>query len=268
MVMEKLKHIVFESVLLKSELLERDVKIDMYLPASVHDPAEMSLLLINDGQDLPKMPFTEMLDELYEQQKIKPLFCVGIHCGADRKMEYGIASQADYLGRGAKAGAYTSFIFDELLPFLRTHYNVPQFKEKSFAGFSLGGLMAMDIVWNHPAEFRNVGVFSGSFWWRQKAYEDGYTDEADRIMHNQVKNGIAAPWLRFFFQTGLLDEKLDRNNNGIIDSIDDATDLIIELKKKGYSDESIRYLEMEDGKHDVPTWARALPEFLEWGWRK
>ena len=100
---------VFESVLLKSELLERDVKIDMYLPTSVHDPSEMSLLLINDGQDLPKMPFIEMLEELYEQQKITPLFCVGIHCGADRKMEYGIASQADYLGRGAKAGAYTSF---------------------------------------------------------------------------------------------------------------------------------------------------------------
>ena len=59
-------HIVFESVLLSSELLERDVKIDLYLPAPVSDPAEMSLLLINDGQDLPKMPFAEILDELYE----------------------------------------------------------------------------------------------------------------------------------------------------------------------------------------------------------
>jgi enterochelin esterase-like enzyme len=268
MLKEKMKHMVFESVLLKSELLERDVKIDMYLPTSVHDPAEMSLVLINDGQDLPKMPFIEMLDELYDQQKITPLFCVGIHCGADRKMEYGIASQPDYLGRGAKAGAYTNFIFDELLPFLRIQYNVPQFKEKSFAGFSLGGLMAMDIVWNHPHEFSKVGVFSGSFWWRQKAYEDGYTDEADRNMHNQVRDAVAAPWLKFFFQTGLLDEKLDRNNNGIIDSIDDATDLIAELKKKGYSDDAIRYVEMEDGKHDVQTWAKAFPEFLKWGWGK
>jgi hypothetical protein len=66
----------------------------------------------------------------------------------------------------------------------------------------------------------------------------------------------------------LLDEKLDRNNNGIIDSIDDATDLIAELKKKGYSDDAIRYLEMEDGKHDVQTWAEAFPEFLKWGWGK
>lgn len=261
-------HIVFESVLLSSELLERDVKIDLYLPAPVSDPAEMSLLLINDGQDLSKMPFTEILEELNEQKKINPILCVGIHCGPERKMEYGIASQADYIGRGAKAGAYTDFVFEELLPFLRTQYNVPQFKEKAFAGFSLGGLMALDIVWNHPHEFSKVGVFSGSLWWRQKAYEDGYTDEADRIMHNQIKEGIAAPWLKFFFQTGLLDEKLDRNNNGVIDSIDDALDLIAELKKKGYTEESIRYLELEDGTHDVHTWAKAFPEFLEWGWGK
>jgi enterochelin esterase-like enzyme len=266
MLKEKMMHMVFESVVLSSEQLERDVKIDMYLPAGVKYPAEMSLLLINDGQDLPKMPFTELLEELYEQQKIQPVLCVGIHCGAERKMEYGIASQADYLGRGAKAPAYTRFIFDELLPFLRSQYNVPHFKEKAFAGFSLGGLMALDIVWNHPHEFSKVGVFSGSLWWRQKAYEDGYTDEADRIMHNQIKEGVAAPWLQFFLQTGLLDEKMDRNNNGVIDSIDDALDLIAELKKKGYSNDVIRYLEMGDGKHDVPTWAKAFPDFLEWGW--
>lgn len=268
MLKTKIKHIVFESVMLSSELLERDVKIDLYLPTPVSDPSEMSLLLINDGQDLPKMPFDEILDELYEQQKINPILCVGIHCGPERKMEYGIASQADYLGRGAKAGAYTDFIFEELLPFLRSQYNVPQFKEKAFAGFSLGGLMALDIVWNHSHEFNKVGVFSGSLWWRQKAYEDGYTDEADRIMHNQIKEGNAAHWLKFFFQTGLLDEKLDRNNNGVIDSIDDALDLIAELKKKGYSNDAIRYLELEDGTHDVPSWAKGFPQFLEWGWRR
>jgi hypothetical protein len=25
---------------------------------------------------------------------------------------------------------------------------------------------------------------------------------------------------------------------------------------------------MDDGKHDVSTWARAFPEFLKWGWGK
>lgn len=251
---------------LDSDCLNRSVLLDVYLPTDVKHPADMSLLLINDGQDLPKMPFREILNDLYYYRDTEPLFCVGIHCGTDRKNEYGIARQSDYLHRGSKAGAYTQFVLEELIPYLRKKYHISHFKEKAFAGFSLGGLMALDIVWNYPQEFSKVGVFSGSLWWRQKAYEDGYTDEADRIMHNQVRDGEAAPWLQFFFQTGALDENKDRNNNGIIDSIDDTLDLIEILKQKGYTKQSIHYLEMADGRHDVDTWARAFPDFLKWGW--
>ena len=86
-------------------------------------------------------------------------------------------------------------------------------------------------------------------------------------MHNQIRNGIYVPWLKFFFETGTLDETADRNKNGIIDSIDDTLSLIEELVKKGYDPaEDIRYLEIKDGRHDVETWGRAFPEFLKWGW--
>jgi enterochelin esterase-like enzyme len=263
---EKVNSILFEHHVLSSELLERDVLLDFYLPKNVKVPASMGLLLINDGQDLPKMPFTDMLDDLYFYQKINPLLCVGIHCGTDRKNEYGVASKKDYLGRGARADLYTRFIMEELMPFIKKTYHVHHFSEKAFAGFSLGGLMALDIVWNYPHEFGKVGVFSGSLWWRQKDYKDGYTDEADRIMHNQVKKGNAAPWLKFFFQTGTKDEENDRNGNGVIDSIDDALDLISILHSQGFEKSAVHYLELEEGRHDVATWARAFPEFLKWGW--
>jgi esterase/lipase superfamily enzyme len=183
-------------------------------------------------------------------------------------MEYGVAAEKDYNGRGAKAGLYVQFIFEELLPFIHKTYAVKSFKEKAFAGFSLGALSALDIVWNHPKEFAKVGSFSGSFWWRNKSYKDGYTDAKNRIMHNQIKKGNYYPWLKFFFECGALDEIQDRNHNGIIDSIDDTLDLIKELKRKGYGDNSIKYLELEYGKHDVPTWANAFPYFLKWGWGK
>jgi enterochelin esterase-like enzyme len=65
-----------------------------------------------------------------------------------------------------------------------------------------------------------------------------------------------------------LDELEDRNNNGVIDSIDDTIDLLRELQAKGYREGTdFRYLQLKDGKHDVPTWAKALPEFLKWGWK-
>lgn len=260
--------VIVEQKIIPSEYLEREVTIDVYLPAAITPADQLSLLLINDGQDLPKMPFDEILDELYTQHTIEPLFCVGIHCGPERRMEYGTAYSPDYKGRGAKAGLYNKFIFEELIPFIRKTYNVPSFRDKSFAGFSLGGLSAMDIAWNHGSEFTRIGMFSASLWWRRKGYDDGYSDEQDRLMHLQVRKGAFHPWLRFFVECGTLDETADRNQNGVIDSIDDALDLIIELKAKGYTDEHIRYIQFDDGSHDVATWAKAMPLFLKWGWGK
>ncbi len=263
-------NVLQESVHLQSELLKRNVTIDFYLPTDIPDASKMSLLLINDGQDMEKLQLSNILEELYSENIIDPLLCAGIHASEERKMEYGTAKILDYKKRGAKAQAYTDFIFEELLPFTHKNYNVPSFKEKSFAGFSLGGLSALDIVWNHPQEFSKVGVFSGSLWWRTKDKNNKtYSDDKDRIMQQQIRNGNYYPWLKFFFECGAGDEEEDRNNNGIIDSIDDTLDLIKELVAKGYdAEKDIHYLQIEDGKHDVKTWARAMPEFLQWGWGK
>ena len=66
-----------------------------------------------------------------------------------------------------------------------------------------------------------------------------------------------------------MDETKDRNRNGIIDSIDDTLDLITELEAKGYKlQKEIAYLELPDGRHDVFTWGRAMPEFLKWAFGK
>jgi enterochelin esterase-like enzyme len=256
-----------EHITIESELLQREVIVDCFLPTAVPQPEEMSLLLINDGQNMEELGLETILNKLLSANSIEPLFCAAIHAGKERKMEYGTAAQTDFAGRGAKAGAYSDFIFKELLPKIRKTYQVPVFKEKSFAGFSLGGLSALDIVWNHPHEFSKVGVFSGSLWWRTKDIDDGYNESTDRIMHTQVRKGGFYPWIKFFFESGILDETMDRNNNGIIDSIDDTTSLIEELEKKGYDRNThIQYLELADGKHDIATWARAMPVFLEWGW--
>lgn len=260
--------ILSENATLNSEYLQRDVIVDFFLPRNVAEPSDMSLLLINDGQNMEEMGLEAILNSLYAENAIHPLLCVAIHTGKERKNEYGVASQADYLGRGAQAGLYTSFIMDELLPYIRDTYALPLFREKAFAGFSLGGLSALDIVWNHPDEFKKAGVFSGSFWWRFiDQTEEEYDDDKHRIMHQLIRNSSYRPGLQFFFQCGNMDETKDRNHNGIIDSIDDTLDVIDELVKKGYDRvRDIHYLEMPDGRHDIPTWARAMPEFLKWGW--
>ena len=255
-----------ESCSLHSVFLQREVTVDFYLPTASRNIGLVNLLLINDGQLMEEIGLSQILEKFYYTNEVVPVICVAIHAGTDRRQEYGIASQPDYRGRGSKAGLYTSFILMELLPYISIRFDNYSIKEKVFAGFSLGGLMAMDIVWNHPEVFSKAGVFSGSFWWRSLDQEDeDYDDDKHRIMHQEIRKGSFKPGLRFFLQCGNLDEIRDRNNNGIIDSIDDTLDLVKELIKKGYDPmKDIFYLEQKDGRHDSLTWSKALPVFLEW----
>ena len=269
MQVENYSDITIASHILTSAFLKRDVIIDFYFPpgVSINSP-DVTLLLINDGQDLVTMDFHSILEKLYMQEQIAPLLCVGIHCGPDRRNEYGTANILSCNGYGKKAALYNRFIFEELLPFINKKYTLPPFKEKAFCGFSLGGLTALDIVWNHGSYFSKVGVFSGSLWWRSVDQHDPlFIEDEHRIMHNEVRAGKYTPGLKFFFETGTLDEVADRNKNGIIDSIDDTLSLVHELELKGYdAQKDIFYLELADGRHNVPTWARAFPVFLNWGW--
>jgi hypothetical protein len=86
-------------------------------------------------------------------------------------------------------------------------------------------------------------------------------------MQQQIRHDEFKPGLKFFFQCGNKDETRDRNENGIIDSVEDTLDVIKELMAKGYDpNHDIFYMEMKDGHHDIATWGRAMPEFLKWGW--
>lgn len=247
-----------------SAYIQRNVTISIILPLNYSSSETYSLLLMNDGQDFLALGIENILYELQSNNAISPVIVVGLHAGQDRIFEYGISHQADYANRGHKAGETRDFVLYELLPFLKENYSFQQDKIV-YAGFSLGGLMALDIAWNHADVFSKAAVFSGALWWRKKAINDGYND-ADRIMHEQIRNFSGKPNLKFWFQCGGKDETDDRDGDGVIDSIQDTLECITELERKGYGwNKEIHYLEMPDGEHNIKTWSQALPEFLVWG---
>lgn len=249
-----------------SVYLEREVTIDLYLPPAFGSYSDrIPLLLLNDGQSGVALRLSQSLQTWHAAGK-SPIAVAAIHSSASRLDEYGTAASPDYAGRGALAGAYSFFITQELLPVLEEKYAIGGSSEKrAVAGFSLGGLAAFDLVWHHPTLFSRVGVFSGSFWWRSKKKKSPFQDEEDRIMHRLVKAGKLHEHLRIWFFAGDEEEKDDRNNNGIIDVIDDTLDLMKGLEKMGYTKEKhFTYQEMKGGKHNETTWAKALPDCLKW----
>lgn len=250
----------------QSVALGREVKIDVYLPPSYRDRRDRKfpLLIFNDGQDLPRADYARTLERLWRRGDVPYFISVGLHANAERAREYGTARQPDYKGRGDKAGRHRDFVVGELLPMLRERFRITRKPHKTaFAGFSLGGLSALDVAWSLPENFGTAGVFSGALWWRW-APVDPRDPDGQRIMHDIVASwpGPADNGQRFWFQTGTLDEEEDRNNNGVIDAIDDTLDLIRLLRKKGYPESDIRYFEMEGGTHDPQTWGEAMPDFL------
>ena len=249
-----------------TKLLQRNVEVEILTPPGIDTTKQYPLLILNDGQDSETVKVKEALERLVVEKSIPEIIVVGV-MAADRMQEYGVGFRPDYFGRGKLAKAYSDFIVTELVPYLRYKFPISSsHMERVMAGYSLGGLSAIDIVWNHLDVFGKVGVFSGSFWWRKRdAGSFFYSDYRDRLMHLQVRRGKFKPGMKFWFQTGTQDEYGDRNKNGVIDSIDDTMDLITELTRKGYRPfHDIQYLEIKDGKHNQETWALAMPQFLKW----
>ena len=253
-----------DKITIKPDVLKREVTCTLLMPEENDIAEPLNLLLLNDGQEAENLQLKETLEELINSGRIKPVLVVAIHAGEERLQEYGTAGKPDFKKRGSKAALYTEFIKSELLPAIHKLTGIENFETTAFAGFSLGGLSALDIAWNNPQLFDKAGVFSGSFWWRSKDLARGYMD-TDRIMHNIIRNTAVKPDLKIWLQTGTKDETSDRNKNGIIDSIDDTVDLIKELEHKGFKrPDDVQYLEMVGGNHNTETWAKAMPKFLLW----
>jgi predicted alpha/beta superfamily hydrolase len=249
---------ISKKIIFPSKFLNRDVE---YRIVSAESKIE-KVIFMNDGQDCEALDLVKTLNIL----KPKGILIVAIHCNENRMREYGTAIMADYKKRGDLAKNHADFVVNELLPKILSEYDLKnEPKNQYFMGFSLGGLSALDVVINHPQYFSKAGVFSGSFWWRKKAYEDGYDDQNDRIMHVQIRNMKPNLEQSYWLQCGTNDEKSDRNGNGIIDSIDDTQDLIVELCQKGFVlNQQVFYQETINGEHNPQTWGFEMPNFLKW----
>ena len=251
----------------RSKHLHNSRPVTIYLPPDYERQPDRSykVLYANDGQDMPVVKMAETLANLVAQGDIEPIIVVAIHATRDRLQEYGTAGIPNARGLGKKARKYSFFVLDELLPYVNRRYRTLTGPvNTAIMGFSLGGLMAFDLAWNHPNVFGAVGVFSGSLWWRTEE-ADTHARQESRVMHRRVRDTDSPGYLRMWFEAGTHDEKEDRDNNGVIDAIQDTTELMDELELKGFRRGlEMVYVQVEGGDHNQRTWGFILPHFLRW----
>ncbi|MFI5337199.1 MAG: alpha/beta hydrolase [Opitutales bacterium] len=243
-------------------LTPREVRV--HIPPGGVTPSTPVLIAL-DGQMMEAWRLDEAVATLAAKGQCAPPLVVAIPAGSDRLDEYGMADTPDYAGRGRKAAEFQRFVVEVVLPAVRTRYAVTAEPARTgVMGASLGGLAAFDLAWRHPEVFGFAGVFSGSFWWRGDNSSVA-AQQASRLAHRLVRETSRPPRLRLWFEAGTKDETDDRDGNGVIDAIQDTTELMDELARRGYRrDTDLRYVEIAGGEHNEATWARALPGFLEW----
>lgn len=250
---------------LYSRHLQRKVQLTIFNTELPSDKSSWNLLLLNDGNESEKLGLQTTIDSLYKIQKIGPLVVVAIHPG-DRMQEYGISNKPDFQGRGNKADHYSSFIGRELIPFILDRSGTRKFNSVAICGVSLGGLSAFDVAWNNSSKIDKAGIFSGSFWWRDKDISDpGYDNEKNRLIIAKIKASRKQPGQKIWFYSGLKEEASDRDKDGLIDVMDDTRDVAEALKKyRKFPSTDITIIENKYGQHDWPYWREYFPVFLDW----
>ena len=249
-----------------SGVLGRRVRVTIVLPPyyRLNLLRRYPLTIFNDGQDFGRLDLVSRLAAGYADQSLKPRIVVGVHADERRMREYGTSVIEADGGHGDLAHAHRRFLTTELLPWLRRQFRVARRRQDiSVAGFSLGGLHAFDVAWQHAHTFGAVGCFSPSFWMRSAPFRENDPD-ADRIIVEAVRAAPAAPDLAYYFAAGTAEEESDRNGNGVIDVVDDVRDVVEGLRALGVSAESLRSDLIEGGEHNPESWGPQVTEWLAW----
>ena len=253
------------SLSLQSDYLERRVELTVLMPPGyrLHLLRRYPVVLLNDGQDFTALRLRERIAHAYRAGELVPMLIVGIHANEARLREYGTSRRPDYAGRGDLADQHRKFVVGELLPLLDQQFRTrAERTARAIGGFSLGGLSAFDIAWNHELHFGYVGCFSASFWWSATPFDARHPDSG-RIIPDRIRMAVRAADLRYFFMAGGAEETSDRNGNGIIDVVDDTLDVIAALREQGVTGRNIVYRYVEDGRHDQDTWGPVLIDWLK-----
>jgi enterochelin esterase-like enzyme len=242
---------------------------NMERPFSVYTPANYrsdgppdALVILFDGEDLAEdsYPLTT-LNNLIAAGTIPPTVAVFVENVPRRRLVDLVANPA-----------FADFMAKELVPWVRSHYNVTRDQRQTvLTGYSAGGLASAYVALRHSEVFGNVLSLSGAFWWSfahnggvcgPRCPDSGGTSEegsedATTEGNFLVKQFLTSPKLplRFYLAAGTFE--IDRNGGGggILESTRTLRDVLL---AKGYE---VTYDQFVGG-HDGLSWRGLLADGL------
>lgn len=139
-------------VTIKSNELQEDIEVLVYLPATYSPLYKYSILIAQDGRDYFQLgKIGRIAEELYNQREIENLIIVGVPYKnvEDRRRKYH--------PNGEQNEAYIRFLAHELVPFLDAEYPTYQMgRGRALIGDSLAATVSLLTCLQYPNTFGKV----------------------------------------------------------------------------------------------------------------
>lgn len=248
---------------IKSAIQKIDRPFSVYTPANYKaDGPPNALLILFDGEDLPDDPYpVTTLNNLIAASKIPPTVAVFVE-NVPRRRLVDLVANAEF----------ADFLAKELVPWVRSHYNVTKDpKQTVVTGYSAGGLASAYVALRHSEVFGNVLSLSGAFWWSfehnggvcgSRCPESGgtggeYSQDGTTEGNFMVKEFLASRKLplRFYLTAGTFEIDRDGTGGGILETTRQLRDVLL---AKGYD---VQYRQFVGG-HDGLSWRGLLADGL------
>jgi len=178
------KFSIGETIKMKSELLDENRDINIYLPHNYNKDSlkKYPVIYLLDGSSDEDFIHISGLVQFCSFSWINILpesIVVGIG-NIDRKRDFTFpsSSEADKkeFPSSGQSAAFIDFIADELMSMIKTNYRVTE--ETTIIGQSLGGLLATEVLFKRPALFDNYIIISPSLWWDNESLLEWELDQS------------------------------------------------------------------------------------------
>lgn len=238
--------------------LDRTRRVWVYLPPD-YNASEKSypVLYMHDGQNLfdaatsyaGEWGVDETLDSLHAEGH-PGLIVVGIDNGGERRADEYSAWENERLGAGGEGEAYIQFLAETLKPHVDSRYRTQAGpKTTGVMGSSMGGLISLHAMINHPDIFGAGGIFSPAFWFAPEIF-----DAASAIEPR--------PFSRIYMVTGAQETAEGEPENVYVRDHEAMTQTLLQA---GFPQgERLQTHVRADGKHKEWFWRREFPAAVTW----
>jgi predicted alpha/beta superfamily hydrolase len=238
-------------------------EVQVWLPPGYDTdaPRRHPVLYLHDGQNMfdalaagAEWQVDETAQRLVLAGLIEPPIIVAVASGGSRMADYtptAITLPAERTGTGRAervgggAAAYARFLIEELKPLVDRRWRTrPEPAATVVGGSSLGGLVSLWLALHRPQVFGAALVVSPSLWWDERlplrdvqAWQAASDGRRPRL------------WLCMGGQEGA-------------QALPEARLLQQALMARGWSADTLAYVEAPDGQHDEASWARRVDGML------